>query len=518
MIFKKLLNKKNKNIFENSVLDGIEKLKNGEKTYIKIVFSGLVQGNTDLSKKIGREISSFLEEYSFEMLIELCKNFREYTSLEWYGDWSNLSIKKIKEDLDDEKYYFYILVLGSCHPNGYFRQRCMEELLELPGSLPFIVLRLNDWVWEVRKRSSELINKKIETCPIHELVNSLFTLSMVKDYYNKEIYKYIEQRIEKEIVNVSVKEILEYEFQVRKNLYKIILSKKILEKKDIDLLLCREKNNNFKARIIECILNFYDSSQDTIESYISNRSSVVRMKAIDLKFSRYNKLWDGIEDGLLDKSVKVRKLVLSIIKENSDFDILDFYIKALEGKNFNIAVLGIGENGNKDQGDLLKPYLETENTKIIRTILFVFRKIMGTDGKELFWSYLFDSRPEISKSAYLCIKGNSIKYGAEILFYEYKNCDIYHIKRYLAMLLMNENSWERLPYLMDIYFDRELVDLQIKMENKITNRSMYSSIGSDKVELIKKVMLEKQNMFREDILKGIYFDLKQLQGDKTNGF
>ena len=61
-----------------------------------------------------------------------------------------MDIRQKKDWFRSDRDYFWILALGSFHPNGYYRQACLEEMAGYPGALPFLVLRLNDWVGEVR--------------------------------------------------------------------------------------------------------------------------------------------------------------------------------------------------------------------------------------------------------------------------------------------------------------------------------------------------------------------------------
>lgn len=56
--------------------------------------------------------------------LELYERFRELTSLEWFVDWQKVSITGILEKLEPEDGN-YVLILGTFHPNGYFREACV---------------------------------------------------------------------------------------------------------------------------------------------------------------------------------------------------------------------------------------------------------------------------------------------------------------------------------------------------------------------------------------------------------
>ena len=63
-----------------------------------------------------------------KQVIRLSEHFRQYTSMEWSIDWKKLNIREKKDWFRSDRDYFWVLALGSFHPNGYYRQACL-----LPG-------------------------------------------------------------------------------------------------------------------------------------------------------------------------------------------------------------------------------------------------------------------------------------------------------------------------------------------------------------------------------------------------
>ena len=46
--------------------------------------------------------------------------------------------------------YRALLICGSAHPNGYLREYCLKLLANERGVLPYILMRMNDWVPAIR--------------------------------------------------------------------------------------------------------------------------------------------------------------------------------------------------------------------------------------------------------------------------------------------------------------------------------------------------------------------------------
>ena len=53
-------------------------------------------------------------------VIQLSEKFRQYTSLEWEIDWRSLDIREKRDWFQSKEDYYWVLALGSFHPNGYY--------------------------------------------------------------------------------------------------------------------------------------------------------------------------------------------------------------------------------------------------------------------------------------------------------------------------------------------------------------------------------------------------------------
>ena len=58
-------------------------------------------------------------------------------------DWMDVSLDELKQELSKEVFR-YTLILGSFHPNGYFREKCLYAMAEVEGMLCWILPRVND--------------------------------------------------------------------------------------------------------------------------------------------------------------------------------------------------------------------------------------------------------------------------------------------------------------------------------------------------------------------------------------
>jgi succinate dehydrogenase flavin-adding protein (antitoxin of CptAB toxin-antitoxin module) len=515
-------NKKSKNIsleerLVKSNLDYIRnalcELKKGNISYIPAVYSAFASKDEDVIKQAAIAIGSTLKNYTDQQMLLLDEQFRQYTSLEWYTEWSKVSLLELEKCMDDKDNWIKVLILGSFHPNGYFRERCVRELSHYEGTLPYLLLRMNDWVEAIRACTFPLIVEKVKTCSILELFSSLPFLDKIQKSQRRGmreldlLQKDFSKRIEENIHTIEWFKIINYDFNTRKSIYNAVFEKPLLSFKEANRLLNLEKHSFCKSIIIQGILALYDCPMEQVDLYMKNKNSNVRMSALQYKYNKVKNSWVGLETMLLDTNHAIRDLTSYILKKHTVINVLHYYTLHLKDTNPNTAIVGIGENGDKNCAPLIIPFIENTCEKTVKLTLLSLGRLLEYDGYDLYWNYLFDSRVSVSKAAYLSIRRNKIHYGASVLYNEFNKCEIMHVKRYLLLLLMQENSWSRLPYLLLLYQypDR---NLRAKIRMKIEQRDVYGRVTQQEAVFIQKVMEEKKDELPQILIDKIEFDMK----------
>ncbi|WP_455717404.1 hypothetical protein [Anaerosporobacter sp.] len=487
--------------------------------YIAIVYQAFATDDTEIISLSSKAINKTLCHMSSIQIIKLDEQFRRYTSLEWYIDWELISLEDLKSNIRNQEEYLNVIRLGTFHPNGFLREKCLMELSEDPEALPYLLLRLNDWVQPIRDRICGIIKKSICNSSIHNVIAALPFLEKAKkgERRNLDVFMQIEymivQKIKGQISDLKIYEIYKYDFHVRKYLYCLLLNEKIVSKEQAEQLLQREKNSsNCKTIIISAILDDYICDLNEIDVYLQNKSAVVRRKALDRKYAILKKNWAGIEKLLLDNSKGFRETVCYIIKKHTDIDIINYYIEHLETEYTRVAILGIGENGNKENVKDIISYLQSYNEKEVRDTLKSLGSCLGTDGESIYWKYIMDPRISVAKSAYNAIRSNEIRYGSKQIYERFLNCEYEFTKRYLVNLLLNESSWSRLPYLLQLY-NYEDISLQDKIRKKATQRSCYSKLSEIEAEKLRKIMNDSTLRIPAKLISDIELDLKYVTVD-----
>lgn len=59
----------------------------------------------------------------------------------WSINWQDIDIQAMSIYFDNDIGYESLLIMGSFHPSGYFREKCLKLLSAYPHTLSFIFMR-----------------------------------------------------------------------------------------------------------------------------------------------------------------------------------------------------------------------------------------------------------------------------------------------------------------------------------------------------------------------------------------
>lgn len=525
MIFKH--KKTNKNAEKNAqLLSYIEKCVLPECQKGNVAFFNEAQISFTLSsaKQLQTAIAAanaeLLHDIPVRKLLSLSEQFR--SRFDYYcWDWPqhiNLSRRHFSHLTDCQ--YWATLKLGTFTSNGYYRQQCMERLRGVEGSLPFLILRMNDWVVQIREKAFDLVPQRMQECNLYELFSSLPMIEKVKNARRRKdaqicsvetlAENLIRQKIES-APNEVLDEIHDYEIQIRNAVYRFIYGNHVLTREQMERLLTSERTGYGQILLILGVFRYYGYDSLWAEKYLHSKSTVVRYHTLICRYEQEHHAWEGLQEMLLDSSVRIRYYAAYILEKCTDMNITAFYLKELE-KNVSKTVLyGIGEQGTKTELEVIRPYLEDEREQICKAALEAYGKLAESDGEEIYWRFLFDTRPVISRQAYRCVQKYRISYGAQRLYEAYMQNRFGFMSDYFLNLLLNEPSWMRLPHLLTLYCDKALTENQRLLVTKgIHSRHMYAKVTKEQAEKICSFLYQNRDSIPEDISKGILFDLRHI--------
>lgn len=478
-----------------------------------------MDGGNDCQIQTAQCLADLLDSINVGKMLELEKQFRQ---MSWTYDGQNRSCDWKQVDISGERFSFLssrqyaaVLKFGTFHPDGYFRQRCLERLAGQADALPYLVLRLNDWVQPIREKAACLMKQQMEYCSIPELFRAILCMERVKYSRRRsaaavrELEELIRLNLLKKAKDIDLDEVRTCETAVKNAVYRMVSTEPVLLKDQMDRLLRQEKDGYGKKLLIRGILNNYAPGIQELEPYLGDKSVSVKLCAMEYRYQKTKDAWPGLEQMLLDRSGKIRSYAAMILCRHTGMQIHDFYVEQLEKKPTASVILGIGEWGTESDADLITAFLEGEKEPLAAAAMTAVGKLCGDRMEDLYWSYLFDRRPSVAARAYRNIKTWRIRYGAGILYEACLACPDPVIRTYLIKLLLMEDSWKRLPFLLRLYQTEDL-ELREMIHKRVDKRNPYAVLGRTEETLIRQALEETADQLPRDLIQGIELDLRHL--------
>lgn len=444
----------------------------------------------------------------------------------WKPCWSrvNLSRKHFRHLSDPQ--YLSVLKLGTFHTDGYCRQKCMEELSVYTDTLPFFILRMNDWVEEIREPAYTFAGKRLETCGMHELFSAMPMLDKLinsrrrKAEYVNNIKQTITAAVISKAPTIELDKVHTYDITIRNSIYRFVGGSQTLSLDAMETLLHHAKDSYGKRMLIRGILYHYDIDPSKIEAYLKNKNGIVRYETLVYRYGIKKEPWEGLTELLMDKIKRIRLEAGYILEKHNVLNVLEYYKKILAENVSVTAIYGIGEHGSSRDIDLIKPYLKEKDERLVKAALTTYMNLTADKGGDICWKYLLDSRVIICKCAFTAIKKYKIHYGSMLLYNEYQKQDNEMTKKYLLELICTDPStWGRLPYLLKLWgSDTISKEQEDRLLSAIGGRSMYAHVTQKEAQTIRELLDQlsqtKPISTMDQLKKKIEFDLKFVT--KTN--
>ena len=132
--------------------------------------------------------------------------------------------------------------------------------------------------------------------------------------------------------------------------------------------------------------------------------------------------------------------------------------------------------------------------------------LCGYKLADLFWKYLTDERQTVALQAYREIRTYNIRYGAEKIFGLFMNADSELIKRKLAYMLISEQYWDRIPFVL-MLFNYDDADIRYVIRLGARWKSSYYLLSEQQASRIREILDDEQYQIPDSVRRDVLFNL-----------
>ncbi len=501
----KTYEEKHPTISEERITVSINELLGGKNTYAQLLLENFFYVNPKLQKDIAQSLLHTLSILSSKKWYAFSDNCR---GSEYYSTSNYLMRHDVSQaDLTREKYphltdeeYSALICIGTFHYNGYFREKCLRKLADYNGCLRYFYVRMNDWVKEIRDASAEIINDLLSKCPLYDIIRDTSIFEKLhfsnrrSEKHFDEVFSIICERIRNELNNEHIRQLLGEEPIVRNSFYRFGCKNDLFGKELLDYIIEHEPFGNSKECVLMHKLARFGCSESEYEKYIRYKCPNVRYAVLLKKYEEVSCAWEGLEELLTDKSLKVRSLAAFILKKYRAFDARNYYLELLGTEYTTIAITSLETYGTKADAGAVKRFIAYDNTSIARRALHIYGKLIGTEGSDIYWEQLCSDDIRMSNEAYRIITDNRISYNIDDIWNEYQRHADSPAGNHFIYLLCNQTDWERIKYLVKLYAD-DTLDKTLKetVISSLVSQNKYRKLSNETADELITVITEHKD-------------------------
>jgi hypothetical protein len=401
-------------------------------------------------------------------LAALDRRVREsWTAYRFYNlqNWQALRPSDVGR-LAQSKFATSLVGLASFHFSGHVREAAVVELASQRNGkeLPFLLIRLNDWVSQVRDAAATALGTRIEPpYAVHFLANISLVLRL-RDC----------GRVEKKFVDDICDLLKRAEC---KDVLRSGTTSKDKAVRRISFQLAAEAEPSTRAAIIRAAMTDPDavarswaarhflpdvSLEDlpgVVEPMLKDRFMPVRRDALWYAASKRPDIAkQSLRLALLDDHASMRETARRFLTVAAVANVREFYSEAVRNsdpKTLPAAICGLGETGISDDVSLIVGFLSSPITKIRRTAVYAVGRLNVEGQMGRLVSLLSDAKPSVSREALKALQSKARYISMAELEELYAKGGIFHVRRNALTLTLHAEKWKKLPVLIRASADKD---------------------------------------------------------------
>lgn len=481
-------------------LAAIEELSRcGEPAAIPFIASALIAGPQEQMRVASRAVGTLLSRLTDEELPALDELMRGSSCDE---TWRRLTPRHLAMAQRPGNTDSLLLQLASLHGNGFVREEAVRRLglFRHGGELPYLMLRLNDWVPQIRQAASAAVLERLEPDGIDAFVKALALVDRLEKAQRAD-HRDVLQGISELLVNRAAR--LPMVAAMRSP------SKTV---RRVSLRLLTRGGRDDLLEIVMAALSAMDPIVRTwavraaatgldrnhvrraLEALRVDRSALVRRECLRQWVSLFpGEAVDALTTALLDRSGVVRAEARYHLATLTDHDAAAYYRDAITTSvppALAAALAGLGETGSPPDAQRLAPYLSHPLVRVRWAAVRYLLRLGGDQYLDAVAHTVLDVAPSVSRQASKALRPHGARVGRAWLSNAFETSTARHVRENLLDLSSALPKWERIMCLLGAVCDRDeavaararagvaLWDAQYNVSQSVPSRDQLATLDA----------------------------------------
>jgi hypothetical protein len=433
--------------------ENIKALNAGDQGIISWVFCILAGDDDNDKSRAAEALNNILRKLDFNDIIRTDMRMRQTTSIEWDINWREKDVNDFFTPTMNTEERQAVLIFASFNPNGFIREKAVRMLSEYDGSLPYIILRQNDWVLQVRQAASAAFDKRMGNLSRGELLDALPFAEKLnrssRGSHGEYTQRFFDKLSDPKHSEDLVKGLRSHNVRTRRICISALFE---ASRPDIDAAVDQLKHEPepfLRAILFE---RMRDTGRDmTVAAHIMLVDKFARNRALALQYlndKQTEDIYDISVKALFDANAHIRAFARGIVKQHApDFDFRAVYLENI--KQFGApAILGAGETGQASDAESIEAYVNDNRPAAARAALISLMRLDAKKYETLVTEKLTAGGVGIVKTAQkLIIKYNIADYNR--IFEIFQESPYEYTKVKCLAVLFKAPKWDRLIYMLE---------------------------------------------------------------------
>ena len=429
----------------------------GEAGAIPEIASLLTDSHGAVWRAAVESVHRLLQTLSPFDLAGLDQRMRNFGATDYGGNqaWRKLRPSDLRRFTSSE-FASTLLGLASFHNDGHVREAAVNSLSALNDGqeLPFLLIRLNDWVEPVREAAADAVNARLHSDYAPQFLRNLRLVLRLQTCgrANRALVEAVCELLR----NPKCLEVLQAGMKsddraLRRASFQLASGAEESVRSIIIKTAMTDKDCVARAWAVRRFLP--EATPDELASVaipmLGDRFMPVRREALwALATKRPDLAGEPLRNALLDPHAGMREVARQFLSADGQFGIRQFYLQALEQRDasaLGAAIRGLGETGQANDTALVVPFLEAAQPRLRRAAVYAVGKLNVELFGEKLTKLLADEMPGVSREALKALTPKARHQSLEELWKLVAQDQRLFVRQNALSLILHFGKWQKLP-------------------------------------------------------------------------
>ena len=403
-----------------AALDGLEEL--ADVSALPHLAALALTATSESRRRIAEVAVATWQRVPLASLVSLDSSYRAmwWTPGTDSGPWDRLTTDDVDRLAMMTTNAWALVAVATFHGRGYLRETAVRALdaTTMGDELPFLVVRLNDWVPQVADQARAAVMRRVDpawAAAWGKSLGVLQRLSTASRRDHSEVVRAVFDLLRQPASRPALELALRSDDQgARRTAYRLARDGATNDDRfEIVRRALAEQDSVIRFDAVRAACESFDDAMLTpvLDQAVDDAFMPIRRRALTEAIERYpENAGERARDALLDRNPAVREVGRSwLAKHEPATDVAEFYRRQLQSADSSASaasIAGLGETGKAGDASVVAPLVADRRSRVRRAAIRALGRLDAAANAAVFVSGLSDPSPRVAAAAREVLSAN----------------------------------------------------------------------------------------------------------------